>query len=179
MRIKQTICRLLCLAVCLAIGFILGHDWPYYSPPNDFGVYCNSKEYKYVITKDITRRCKQISILRDNMVVYHTAGYIGRGYHEGMYKVEVYWGKLTNNLYVVDGRGTFDVYTYDRNQETWNGPFALNFPAFSDSNVFELRKYYDYELCPGFEYTVDSDLIPVPEIDQNDIPDSITNRASR
>lgn len=116
------------LVICLIIftvGFIIGADWPYLLQPDDFGVYTTDKKYKYVITKDETRICRQVCIMDENhQVLYHTPGYMNLGWHYGQYNLDVMWSRESYDLFVKDGRGTIDVYLYT--EGTWQGPYAIS-----------------------------------------------------
>lgn len=112
------------VAVAVIIGFVLGRDWPYYVRPSSFGEYTEDSRFKYVITKDETRLCEIISILDgDNNVVFHTNGYMNKGWHSGLFTHKVYWANESYDLFVEDGRSTLDVYLFTGT--AWDGPYAL------------------------------------------------------
>lgn len=141
---------------------MIGHDFPYLLPPADFGCYCFDGEYKYVITKDLTRLCEIVSVMnKDNNIVFHTDGYMGSGWHSGKHRLTVTWGNNSNNLYIIDGRGTYDVYIYNADLAIWKGPYYLCFPSFSASGHFELE--------PNM-YTPDYNDSDILLWDENDIP---------
>ena len=117
--------KVLIVAISVFIGFLLGLDWPYYWPPKDFGTYSSTEKYKYVITQDKTRLCRIVSILdNENRIVYHTRGYMHRGWHSGRYRTIVNWSPISEDFFVTDGRGTRDVYLYDNG--TWSGPYGIS-----------------------------------------------------
>ena len=156
------------LIICSTISFVIGHDWPYLLPPSDFGCYSLDGEYKYVISKDPTRLCQTISILKEGEIVFHTKGYLGRGWHDGKFSLKVSWGNSSNNIYIVDGRGTYDVYVYDDVIGTWKGPYWLNSPHISKSGEYELSPaFYSPGITPDY---CDS---TIPLINQNDVPKDI------
>lgn len=120
--------KLKVFVICLIIfflGFIIGGDWPYLLPPDDFGTYTMDGKYKYIIAQDDTRICRTVSIMDENhRVVYHTSGYMNLGWHHGQYNLQVLWARNSYDLFVKDGRGTVDVFLYTGT--TWFGPYAIS-----------------------------------------------------
>lgn len=129
--------------IIFALGFFIGMDWPYLLPPDDFGIYTSDKTYKYVITEDETRLCRQVCILdNDGQMVYHTSGYMGLGWHYGRYDLDVYWANDTYDLFVRDGRGTVDVFLYTGS--TWQGPYSIR--KADNSEYIIVAPPYDHNL---------------------------------
>lgn len=159
--------------VCLlifALGFFIGMDWPYLLPPDDFGIYTSDKAYKYVVTKDETRLCRQVCILdNDGHMVYHTSGYMGLGWHYGRYDLDVYWANDTRDLFVQDGRGTVDVFLYTGS--TWQGPYSMQ--KTDNSGYIIVAPPYDYNTAdPAYS------ILPIP-YDEKHIPQQLLLSFSR
>lgn len=150
--------------IVLLIVFCIGLDWPYLLPPKNFGIYTVDKEYKYVISQDETRLCKQVSVLdKNNQLLYHTNGYMNLGWHSGRHELKVFWSPNSYDLFVEDSRGTLDVYVYTG--KTWQGPFTLN-PT--KSSQYEITvPPYDYDRDAFFYKNV-----PIPYPKEN-IPKDI------
>lgn len=121
---KKIIAIAVFVAVVAIMGFILGRYWPHYVRPNSFGEYTKDSRFKYVITVDETRLCEIISILDDeNNVIFHTNGYMYKGWHSGLFSHKVYWADESYDLFIEDGRSTKDVYYFTGS--TWNGPYVI------------------------------------------------------
>lgn len=162
--VKLIAFTVLCIFI-FSLGFAMGVDWPYLIPPEDFGIHTYDSSYKYVITSDETRICKIISILNENSdVVFHTQGYIGKGWHSGIYGIEVFWGNGCYDLFVKDYRGTYDVYLYNGCDE-WDGPYGLekipgneseykiaetNYESGRSEKIKNERKYPSQKIPDGF-----------------------------
>ena len=112
------------IIVALMIGFVLGLYFPYYVRPSSFGEYTSDQKYKYVVTEDETRLCQVVSIMdENNNVIFHTNGYMNKGWHSGLFDHNIQWANESYDLFVEDGRSTLDVYLFTGT--TWDGPYAL------------------------------------------------------
>lgn len=154
---------IICLTV-FALGFFIGMDWPYLLPPDDFGEYTSDGEYRFVITEDETRLCRQVCILdNDGREVYHTSGYMNLGWHYGRYDLDVYWANDTYDLFVKDGRGTIDVFQHIGS--AWQGPYSIQ--KTEDAEYALTAPPYDYDAADSTY-----DALPMPYAKSN-IPDEI------
>lgn len=158
-----------CLLI-FVLGFFIGMDWPYLLPPDDFGEYTSDGKYRYIITEDETRLCRQVSILdKDGQLVYHTSGYMGLGWHYGQYDLDVYWANDTYDLFVRDGRGTIDAFLYANS--TWQGPYSTR--KTDNSEYVIAAPPYDYDAAdPAY------DALPIP-YDEKHIPQQLLSGFSQ
>ena len=149
--------------IALAVGFVLGYYFPYYYAPDDFGEYSFDGEYKYVITVDETRLCEMVSILnKENDVIFHTDGYMYKGWHSGKHDIEVAWANNNNDIFVYDSRSTLDVYL--NNGSTFDGPYGFVYDA--QNNVFYIYKHSEeYYLDAEERITYDEANIPEAMVD--------------
>lgn len=159
-----------CSSVILifVFGFVLGLDWPYYMPPDDWGVYSYDDTYKYVISTDETRLCKIVSIFNSNNdVAFYTDGYMSKGAHTGLCNVDVYWSPNSLDFFVEDSRGTTDVYIYDG--DSWIGPYGLEFEKTSKEGCFLKYPGYDYSVqnilngMVNYDTCIEYDLARIPD----------------
>ena len=163
---KKLLAVITCLIILL-LGFAIGHDWPYFWPPDDFGTYTMDKNYKYVIAQDETRLCRLVCILDgNNQVLYHTNGYMNLGWHLGVHSLDVYWARDSYDLFVCDGRSTVDVYIYTGT--AWSGPYCIW--RTEDAGFVLMPPPYEYDFMDE-KYTE----LPMP-YPREQIPEELLSR---